>query len=128
MAVCAWIVATKGESDNDYHVMLSNADGSIIFNAEVSGIPDTGSKGNRKRLFDARASFEAFVEQDGRKTGKYTGWGDPVPVYVEGSLFYDTEHKPGVVGPAFARPKSAWEIHPVSKVLFEPDTTLCGAS
>ena len=128
VAVCAWIVATKGESDNDYHVMLSNADGSIIFNAEVSGIPDTGSKGNRKRLFDARASFEAFVEQDGRKTGKYTGWGDPVPVYVEGSLFYDTEHQRGAVGPAFARPKSAWEIHPVSKVLFEPDATLCGAS
>ena len=126
VAVCAWIVATKGESDNDCHVMLSNADGSTIFNAEVSGIPDTGAKDNRKRLFDARATFEAFVAQDGRTTGNYTGWGDAVPVYVEGSLFYDTEHKPGAVGPAFARPKSAWEIHPVTKVLFEPDATLCG--
>jgi hypothetical protein len=125
VAVCAWIVATKGEDDNDYHIMLSDDDDKIIFNAEMSGIPDTGSKANRKRLFNARSTFEAFVAEDGRKTSNYVGWGDPVLVYVEGSLFYDTEHKPGAVGPAFARPKSAWEIHPISKILFEPTSDLC---
>lgn len=125
VAVCAWIVATKREEDNDYHIMLSDDSGKIIFNAEMSGIPDTGSKANRKRIFSARATFESFVAEEGRKTGNYTGWGDAVPVYVEGSLFYDTEHKPGVVGPAFARPKSAWEIHPISKILFEPGPELC---
>ena len=125
VAVCAWIVATKREDDNDYHIMISNEDSSIIFNAEMSGIPSDGSKTNRKKIFNARATFEGFVEQDGRRTGSYTGWGDAVPVYMEGSLFYDTEHKPGAVGPAFARPKSAWEIHPISKILFEPDGSLC---
>lgn len=125
VAVCAWILATKREDDNDYHIMLGDDAGNIVFNAEMSGIPDTGTKSNRKKLLAARAAFESFVDEDGRKTGNYTGWGDPVPVYVEGSLFYDTEHRPGVVGPAFARPKSAWEIHPISKILFEPGTDLC---
>jgi hypothetical protein len=125
VGVCAWIVATKNEDDNDYHIMLSNQDGSIIFNAEMSGIPPTGSKTNRKKLFNARAVFEAFVEKDGRRTGSYTGWGDAMPVYVEGSLFFDSEHKPGKVGPAFARPKSSWEIHPISKIVFEPEAALC---
>jgi uncharacterized protein YceK len=126
VGLCAWIVATKNEDDNDYHIMLSNHDGSTIFNAEMSGIPPTGSKANRKKIFNARAVFEAFVEKDGRRTGSYTGWGDAVPVYVEGSLFYDTEHKPGKVGPAFARPKSSWEIHPISKIVFEPEASVCG--
>jgi hypothetical protein len=125
VAVCAWIVATKREDDNDYHIMISNEDRSIIFNAEMSGIPTDGSKSNRMKIFKAREMFESFVEQDGRRTGNYTGWGDAVPVYMEGSLFYDTEHRPGAVGPAFARPKSAWEIHPISKILFEPDESLC---
>jgi hypothetical protein len=125
VGVCAWIVATKNEDDNDYHIMLSNQDGSIFFNAEMSGIPPTGSKANRKKIFNARAIFEAFVEKDGRRTGSYTGWGDAVPVYVEGSLFYDSEHRPGKVGPAFARPKSSWEIHPISKIVFEPEPALC---
>jgi hypothetical protein len=125
VAVCAWIVATKREDDNDYHVMLSDASGEVIFNAEMSGIPATGNKTNRRKLLAARVSFETFVSEDGRKTGNYTGWGDPVPVYIEGSLFYDTEHRPGAVGPSWARPKSSWEIHPISKILFEPSPDRC---
>jgi hypothetical protein len=125
VGLCAWIVATKNEDDNDYHIMLSNEDGSIFFNAEMSGIPPTGSKANRKKIFNARATFEGFVEKDGRRTGSYTGWGDALPVYVEGSLFYDSEHKPGKVGPKWARPKSSWEIHPISKIVFEPEASLC---
>ena len=125
VAVCAWIVATKKEDDNDYHIILSDDGGTIFMTAEMSGIPSTGSKLNRKRLFNSRLTFETFVADEGRKTGNYTGWGDAVPVYVEGSLFYDTEHKPGVVGPAFARPKTSWEIHPISKLLFEPGADLC---
>jgi hypothetical protein len=125
VGVCAWIVATKREEDNDYHIMLSNGDGSIIFNAEMSGIPNTGTKVNRKRIHDARAGFESFIGENGRSTGNYTGWGDAVPVYVEGSLFYDTEHAPGKVGPAFARPASAWEIHPIADIRFEPGDSIC---
>jgi len=124
VGVCAWIVATKREDDNDYHVMISSAD-ATIFNAEISGLPDSGNKSTLKKLATVRNTFEGFVEEAGRRTGTYTAWGDPVPVYMEGSLFYDTEHKPGKVGPAFARPKTSWEIHPVSKLIMEPDEDTC---
>lgn len=125
VGVCAWIVATKREEDNDYHIILADDDGKTFLTAEMSGLPEQGGKLNRKRLADARATFEDFVATEGRNANKYIGWGDPVPVYVEGSLFYDTEHKPGVVGPKFARPATSWEIHPISKVLFEPGPELC---
>ncbi len=73
VAVCAWILATKREADNDYHIMLGDDTGKVVFNAEMSGLPDTGTKTNRKALFTARATFESFVDEEGRKTGNYTG-------------------------------------------------------
>jgi hypothetical protein len=38
---------------------------------------------------------------------------------VEGALFFDVDHAAGVVGPTQPtpmRPKTAWEIHPVTNV------------
>jgi hypothetical protein len=40
-------------------------------------------------------------------------------VKVTGSLFFDVDHKAGSVGPTGMRPKTAWEIHPVSDIQFE---------
>ena len=124
VSTCAFVYGTKREDDNDYHVIIGDGNGRFM-NVEISGLPQDGTKKNRKALAAPRDTFEAFIEAGGRTTGNYTGWGDPVPIYIEGSLFYDTEHKPGVVGPAWARPKSAWEIHPISKILFEPGADLC---
>ena len=42
----------------------------------------------------------------------------PVAVTVSGSLFYDVDHPPGAVGPVWAKPKTAWEIHPVTALSF----------
>ena len=39
---------------------------------------------------------------------------------VCGSLFYDISHSPGTVGPQGLRPGTAWEIHPVTSIVFEP--------
>lgn len=124
VGVCAYIYGTKSEADNDYHIIIGDGDGRFM-NVEMSGLPETGTKKNRRTLASARDTFESFVEAEGRKTRTYTGWGDPVPVYIAGSLFYDTEHRPGKVGPSWARPKSSWEIHPISRILFEPEPPLC---
>ena len=118
VGVCVSILATKAESDGDYHVIVAD-DLDVMMNTEISGIPSWGSKKNRDRLLSVRGTFEDFVDSTGRSTSGYAGWKDPVLVYMEGSLFWDIEHKPGVVGPAFARPKTAWEIHPISKLEFE---------
>jgi hypothetical protein len=39
-------------------------------------------------------------------------------VEVKGPLFYDIDHRPGKVGPEGRRPKTAWEIHPISNIKF----------
>ena len=31
-------------------------------------------------------------------------------------LIYDIDHAPGVVGPSGMRPRTSWEIHPVTKL------------
>jgi len=40
----------------------------------------------------------------------------PIAVEVQGSLFYDIDHEPGVVGPLDMQPRTAWEIHPISEL------------
>jgi hypothetical protein len=40
----------------------------------------------------------------------------PTHVQVTGSLLYDIDHAAGAVGPTGHRPKSAWEIHPVTSI------------
>jgi hypothetical protein len=37
-------------------------------------------------------------------------------VRIEGSLFFDVDHAAGAVGPANMKPKSAWEMHPITKI------------
>ena len=52
---------------------------------------------------------------------RYVKFDPPIPVRVTGSLFWDIEHPPpNTVGPTDRRPKTAWEIHPVTKIEFEP--------
>jgi hypothetical protein len=43
----------------------------------------------------------------------------PIPVVVDGSLFFDVDHAAGVVGPAGMRPQTAWEIHPVTRLALQ---------
>jgi hypothetical protein len=118
VATCAWIVADRREEDGDYHVIVSNGMKTFM-NTVVSAIPDRGNTLDREQLITVRKVFEAFVEETARPTGNYTGWGDPVPVYLEGPLLYDIDHRPGSVGPKEARPKTSWAIRPVAHVDFE---------
>ena len=118
VATCAWIVATRREDNGDYHVIVSNG-AKTFMNMEISGIPDRGNKMDREQLITVRKVFEGFVEETARSTGNYTGWGDPVSVYVEGPLFYDIDTRPGAAGPKGSRPKTSWAIHPVAHIDFE---------
>jgi hypothetical protein len=110
------------ESDNDYHVIIGDPPGTPgrkYLNAEVSGIPDVGTDENRANLVRVRQAFkEAFGVGDDGPDG-YHPLDPPVPVRITGSLFWDVEHKPPhTVGPSFAAPKTAWEIHPISDIEF----------
>ena len=47
---------------------------------------------------------------------KYRVYDHPLPVIVEGPLFFDVDHGAGTVGPSGMKPRTAWEIHPITKL------------
>jgi hypothetical protein len=115
--VHAYIWAAKKESDNDYHLMLGTKSGAPFVTAEVTGLPTSGPF--RARLAKARQDFVALVGSRLPGAEKYERLSPPIAVVVTGSIFYDIDHAPGAVGPKWAKPASAWEIHPVTEISVE---------
>jgi hypothetical protein len=112
--VHAYIWAAKKESDNDYHLMLGTKSGPPFVTAEVTGLPTSGPF--RTRLAKARQEFVALAGSRLPGADKYERLSPPIAVVVTGSIFYDIDHAPGAVGPKWAKPGTAWEIHPVTEI------------
>jgi len=115
----AYIFLIYREADNDYHIIIgSNPDTSraVLMNIEVSGLPNESSKD-----YDVMKRVrEAIVDKFGKVcSAKKFCINNPVKITVTGSLFYDIDHKPGVVGYKNLKPKTAWEVHPVSEIVFK---------
>jgi len=113
--VQAWLYAVKLEDDQDFHVIIGdspNADYDAYLNVEVSGLPDPANSHTSTLATVRQQLFEILGNSFPRK--KYKHLANPIPVEVEGSLFYDIDHGPGTVGPASRRPDTAWEIHPIT--------------
>jgi hypothetical protein len=118
VVVTAFLYASKKEGDNDFHCIIGAAPDQtpVFFNVEVSGL----SQGQfRQQLKGVRDAFKTFFADQLPGSG-YSKFDPPIPVRITGSLFYDIDHKPGEVGPSGFKPTTAWEIHPVSAIEFEP--------
>lgn len=119
--VIAYVFAIAKESDNDYHLIVDD-DGQIEdgakLNVEVSGVPTEGP--DAQAVLEVRNGFKAHF--GGSPPKKYKKNDEfafaPKRVLIEGSLFFDTDHPAGTVGPEGYRPGSAWEIHPVRRIVF----------
>jgi len=120
--VKAFIYAFKKEADNDYHVIIGDAPGTPnlrYFNVEVSGIPIAGTDENRDQLKAVRNTFKEAFNLGASGPGSYHKPNPPVPVRVTGSLFWDVDHQnPPLVGPASHKPKTPFELHPLSAIEF----------
>jgi hypothetical protein len=116
--VSAFLYATKRETDHDYHLILGSqpsAASSQFMTAEVSGLP---TEGDRAKLTIPRQAFENhFASQP--IGSNYRKFDPPIPVDITGSLFFDVDHLPGEVGPDGMKPRTSWEIHPITKIAFE---------
>jgi hypothetical protein len=114
LATGIFLFAIKREPDNDYHIIIGdkkNFQQATLLNVELSGIGAT----NKVELQKVRDFFEDnFVDVCGSKYVSFTE--NPIPIKLEGSLFYDVDHKPGEVGPGALKPKTSWEIHPITKI------------
>jgi hypothetical protein len=127
VTLSAFLYALLKEDDNDYHVILGdNPDLETVryVNVEVSGLPPAGPFKNR--LTQVRTNFKSFFnDQDAgilqEAEQRYVKFEPPIRVQVSGSLFWDIEHPPPkTVGPTDHKPQTAWEIHPVTTIEFNP--------
>ena len=111
-----YLIAYAREKDNDYHLILTDSAQTAFFNAEISGLPSNATK-SFKTLKAVRTSFENFP--GALNCGNYTKLETPLKIKkIRGTIFFDTDHPGGTVGPQGMRPKTAWEIHPVTKIEF----------
>jgi hypothetical protein len=120
VVITGFLYASTKESDNDFHCIIGTAPGKPpqFVNVEVSGLPVSGPA--RVPLKAVRDAFIEFFGDDLPGSSGYTKFKTPIKVQITGSIFFDIDHKAGVVGPVGFRPKTAWEIHPVSEIVFEP--------
>lgn len=108
-----FLMAIKREADNDFHMIIGDGNGNF-FNTENSGLVATSPKilkYVRKKVLTFMGG--AFCQS------QYQTFSPGIAIELEGSLFYDTEHAPGVIGPPSARPKTSWEIHPITNIVFK---------
>lgn len=109
-----FLYAMKSESDNDYHIIVGDnktLSKATLLNIEISGVPASGNAAIQK----VRDFFETnFVKLCGTKYAVFTG--NPIPIKISGSVFYDVDHPAGQVGPTGLRPKTSWEIHPIADI------------
>lgn len=114
-----WIYAVKHENDHDFHVILGSAPtagASDFMNAEICGIPASGP--SIQALKQVRQTVVSLIGLNTIQQA-YKGFvkiSPPLHVKVSGSLFYDVDHKPGAVGPTGLKPKTSWEIHPITSI------------
>ncbi|TND08920.1 MAG: hypothetical protein FD123_1774 [Bacteroidetes bacterium] len=116
-----WLLAVKREDDGDFHLIIGNkpsAKSDILFNAEISGLPETSS-GSYDQLKKVRDYFKAYFNQHTCFHNYKKFYDEPKEISISGSLFYDIEHTPpGTVGPKDLKTATAWEIHPVTEIVF----------
>lgn len=122
--VRAFLYAHSRENDNDYHLIIGRDPGEsqeMYMTMELSGLPSPNAASFPK-LKAARNAYKKFFGSALPGT-KYVFPRPPVPVLIEGSLFFDKIHATGQrPGPQSLRPKmpTVWEVHPISKIKLEP--------
>jgi hypothetical protein len=123
--VRAFLYAASREADNDFHFIVGHDAKlpTVFMNMELSGLPPAGSPSSAA-ITNARNAYKAFLAAhptDHVPGPGYVRYVPPVPIEVQGSLFFDITHLKGThPGPHDIRPNTVWEIHPITAITFEP--------
>jgi hypothetical protein len=121
-----YIYGVKREDDNDFHVLLGPSlhteKGPHFFSAEISGLPDPSSP-DFAQMLAVRDQFKAYFGKDAKKETVFVASEKNPPIhlqYITGSLFFDNHHYSGHSAVQGYKSFSAWEIHPVMSIGFDP--------
>ncbi len=118
-----WLHAVYREEDNDFHLVLCDKqvyDGeAALFSAEISGLPDP-SKVSTRTMSDLEDARRALTDKIGDLScGRtYIFKKGGLPVKVRGSLFFDIHHAGQKHGRKGLHPQSAWELHPITDLIW----------
>lgn len=119
-----FLYAASREDDNDFHLILGRDPKSspeLYMTMELSGLPPKSSASFTK-LNAARDAFKAFFA-DNLPAVTYDFYDPPIPVQIEGSLFWDATHSTGQrPGPKSLKSRMpvVWEVHPITMIKFNP--------
>jgi len=125
--VTAYMYAASREDDNDFHLIIGrdpSATPDMYMTMELSGLPPSSSP-SFKKLKAARDAFKQFFKSiPGAKLPGlgYDFYQPPVPVKINGSLFFDMTHATGArPGPPSLKSRMPviWEVHPITKIVFK---------
>jgi len=114
----AYIYGIYREQDNDFHMIVGNGQtgaGMRIFNAEVSGLP--GDE-NDSLLITVRNKILNRFGDIACQDGAFKPVSSFIPITITGSIFFDVDHRAGLVGFGVYKPTTAWEIHPITDIEF----------
>jgi hypothetical protein len=123
-----------GEPDGDYHIQLSDTPDTFD-NCLVVEVPKDDPEFISKdpALIEAAKTVRAWVVTSLKlskdPTGRVIPLTNPAYVMVTGQLFFDAEHQAAMgkgvyrgksIGGKQLPSKTAWEIHPITKIAFAP--------
>jgi hypothetical protein len=120
----AFLYAASRENDNDFHLIIGRKVGNspeMYMTMELSGLPPKSAVSHAK-LKAARDAYKAFFGAS-IPGMTYDFYDPPIPLDVEGSLFFDMSHATGQrPGPQSlkSRMPTIWEVHPISRIVLEP--------
>jgi hypothetical protein len=120
-----FLFAASREADNDFHLIVGrdpNAGQEMYMTMEISGLPPANSPAFQP-LNTARTAFKQFLGPSNLPGAGYHFYQPPIPVQIDGSLFFDESHATGQApGPPSlkSRMPTIFEVHPVTKIKLGP--------
>jgi hypothetical protein len=124
--VTAFMYAASREADNDFHLIIGRdpkVTPEMYMTMELSGLPSSDSPAF-PQLNAARDAFKKFFGDHGENLpgAGYVFPDPPVPVEIDGSLFFDMTHATGSrPGPKSLKSRMPviWEVHPITKIVLQ---------
>jgi hypothetical protein len=123
--VTGFLFAASREADNDFHLIVGrdlNAGQEMYMTMEMSGLPPASTPAFAA-LNAARTTYKQFFGTQNLPGAGYHFYQPPIPVQVDGSLFYDASHSTGQApGPPSlkSRMPTIFEVHPITKIKLGP--------
>jgi len=123
--VTGFLFAASAEADNDFHLIVGRdpkAGQEMYMTMEVSGLPPANSPAFGP-LNTARTAYKQFFGTKNLPGAGYHFYQPPIPVQIDGSLFFDATHSTGQApGPPSlkSRMPTIFEVHPITKIKLGP--------